>query len=161
MTGWWLYFAHRYDEAITQLGKCLDLDPNYPICHWLMGQVYAQQGRFAEAIAAETKVLKIDPRWSWASADMARAYVLSGRRAEAQRMLDELLERSKGSYVTKYSLARLYAALGDKNRALDELEQSFAERSFFFNFFRSDPEMDSLRSEPRFQELVRRMNFPQ
>lgn len=161
--GWWLYFARRYDEAVTQFGKCLDLDPNYPICHWELGQTYAEQGRFSDAIAAQAGVLKMDPRWSWASADEARAYALSGRREQAQRQLDELLARasSKSSHVAKYALARLYAALGDKNRALDELEQSFAERSFFFDFIRSDPEMDGLRSEPRFQDLVRKMNFPQ
>jgi serine/threonine protein kinase/tetratricopeptide (TPR) repeat protein len=161
--GWWLYFARRYDEAVTQFGKCLDLDPNYPICHWELGQAYAEQRRFSDAIAAQAGVLKMDPRWSRASADAARAYALSGRREQAQRQLDELLARtsSKSSHVAKYALARLYAALGDKNRALDELEQSFAERSFFFDFIRSDPEMDGLRSEPRFQDLVRRMNFPQ
>lgn len=160
--GWWLYFAHRYDEAVTQLRKCLELDPNYPICHWDVGQTYEEQGRFDDAIAAQTNVLKVDPGWSWAAADLARAYALAGRGAQAQRTLDELLARSnlKSGHVSKYVLARLYAALGDKNHALDELEQSFAERSFFFDFLKSDPEMDSLRTEPRFQNLVLRMNFP-
>jgi predicted Zn-dependent protease len=105
-------------------------------------------------------VVKVDPGWTFASAVIARAYALSGRRAEAQRTLDELLARSKHSHVSNYSLASVYAALGDKGRALDLLEKSFAERSQFFDFIKSDPEMDSLRSEPRFQELVRRMNFP-
>jgi len=161
LTGYWLYLSHRYDEALTQLGKCLDLDPNYPLCHTLMGQAYAEQGRFSDAIAAETRALKTDPRWSWASAEIARAYALSGRRADAQRTLNELLSLSKPGHISKYLLGTIYAALGDKTRALDELEQSSAERSFFFNFVKSDPEVDSLRSEPRFQELVRRMNFPQ
>ena len=91
-----------------------------------------------------------------------RAYARSGNRAQAQRALDELLARlnSKSGHVSKYSVAGLYAALGDKKHALDLLEQSFAERSFFWDFVNSDPKMDSLRSEPRFQDLVRRMNFP-
>jgi eukaryotic-like serine/threonine-protein kinase len=158
--GWWLYYARRYDEAVPQVNRCLDLDPNYANCHWILGQTYEQQGRFPEAIAAEAKALKIDPGWSWAAAESARAYALSGRHAEAQRGLDDLLALSKRSLVPKYSLATVYAALGDKSRALDELEQAYAEHSFFFDFLKSDPQMDSLRSEPRFQELLRRMNFP-
>jgi TolB-like protein/Flp pilus assembly protein TadD len=159
-TGWWLYFARRYDEAVTQFHKCLDLDSNYIACHAFLGETYIQQGRFSDAIAAEANALKIDSGWSWAAAETARAYALSGRRAEAQRGLDELLALSKRSHISKYSLATVYAALGDKSRALDELEQAYAERSFFFDFLKSDPEMDSLRSEPRFQQLFRQMNFP-
>ena len=159
-TGWWLYLARRYDEAAAQLHKCLDLDPEYAMCQELLGRTYVEQGRFSDALAAEAKALKIDPGRIWAAADSARAHALSGRQAEAQRGLDDLLALSKRSQVPKYSLATVYAALGDKSRALDMLEQAYAERSFFFDFLKSDPEMDSLRSEPRFQELVRRMNFP-
>jgi serine/threonine-protein kinase len=159
-SGWSLYFARRYEEAVAQLGKCLDLDPSYPQCLWSLGLAYEQQGRFNDAIAAETKVLKIEPRWGWAWAVCGRAYARSGRSDDAQRALEQLLALSKRSYVSKYSLATLYAALGDKGRALDALEQAYAERSFFLDFLKSDPELDNLRSEPRFKELVRRMNFP-
>ena len=161
-TGWWLYFGRRYDDAATQLKKCLDLDPDYPICLWELGQVYEEQGRYADALATEAKILKMDPGWSWVVADSGRAYVRSGNRAQAQRALDELLARSnsKSGHVSRYSVAGLYAALGDKKHALDLLDQCFAERSFFLDFVKSDPKMDSLRSESRFQDLVRRMNFP-
>jgi serine/threonine protein kinase/tetratricopeptide (TPR) repeat protein len=159
-TGWWLYLSRRYDEAAPQFGKCLDLDPEYAMCLEVLGRTYEQQGRFSDALAAEAKALKIDPGRIWAAADSAGALALSGRHAEAQRALDDLLALSKRSHVPKYSLATVYATLGDKNRALDALEQSYADRSFFFDFIKSDPQMDSLRSEPRFQELVRRMNFP-
>jgi hypothetical protein len=63
--------------------------------------------------------------------------------------------------VSKYVIATVYAALGDKNEALNRLDQAYSERSWYSGFMRSDPELDSLRSEPRFQDLVRRMNFPQ
>jgi eukaryotic-like serine/threonine-protein kinase len=160
LTGWWLYLARRYDEAVRQFGKCVDLDPNYLICYWMLGQTYEQQGRFADALGAEMKVLKIEPRASWALAESARAYALLGRRADAQRELDELLALSKHSHVSKYSLATVYAVLGDQSQSLAELEQAYAERSFFLDFLKSDPQMDSLRSQPRFQQLLRRMNFP-
>jgi hypothetical protein len=91
---------------------------------------------------------------------LAHAYALSGRQAEARRILDELLTASRRGFVSKYILATIYVALGDKNEALSRLEQAFADRSVPLDFLRTDPELDSLRSEPRFQDLVRRMNFP-
>jgi hypothetical protein len=96
-----------------------------------------------------------------ARGELARADALSGKHADAQRALGELLALSKRSHVSKYSLATIYAALGEKSRALDALDQAYAERSFSLDFLKTDPELDSLRSEPRFQALVLRMNFPQ
>jgi tetratricopeptide (TPR) repeat protein len=158
---WWLYFAHRYDEAASGYGKCLELDATYIPCLTVLGQTREQQGRFDEAIAEEAKALKSGgPDLGWPLATTARSYALSGRRAQAQQTLDQMLAVSKRGVMSKFSIAAVYAALGDKSRALDYLEQAFAERSFFLDFIRSDPEMDSLRAEPRFQELVRRMNFP-
>jgi eukaryotic-like serine/threonine-protein kinase len=161
VTAWWLYFTRRYDEAVIQLNKCLDLDPNYLFCYWFLGQTYIQQGRFPEAIAAQAKALQIDPRFNVARAESVRAFALSGKRAQAQRMFDDLLALSKSSHVSRYSLATIYAAFGENSHALDELEQAYAQRSFFLDFLKSDPELDTLRSEPRFQDLVRRMKFPQ
>ncbi len=158
---WWLYFARRYDEAAGEYGKCLDLDPAYIPCRTVLGQTREQQGRFDEAIAEEAKVLKFTPDAGWPLAPTARSYALSGRRAEAERTLNKMLAISKSGVMSKFSLATVYAALGEKSRALDYLEQAFTERSFFLDFIRSDPELDNLRSEPRFQTLVRKMNFPQ
>ena len=147
--------------AVKQTRKCLDLDPNYPLCLWIQGLAYEQQGHFEDAIGAETKALKIDPDWTFALACLARAYALSGRRADAQQILNDMLDPSKHSHVSKYMLATVHAALGDKSHALAELEQAYAERSFFLGFLKSDPEVDPLRSEPRFQAILRSMNFPQ
>jgi len=107
------------------------------------------------------KVLKLEPRWVWALADLVSIYACWGHAADAQRTLNELLAYSKHSHVSKYSLATVYAALGDKARALDELEHAYAARAVFMALIRADAELDSLRSEPRFQKLVRQMNFPQ
>jgi tetratricopeptide (TPR) repeat protein len=160
-TGWWLYLARRYDDAIVQLNKCLELDPNYWVCHWIMGEAYEGKGRFSEAIAEEAKVLQIDSRINWAIAESARADVLSGKRGDARQKLDELLALSKRSHVSKYCFVTIYAALGEKSQALDALDEAYAERSEFLDFLKTDPKLDNLRSEPRFQDLVRRMNFPQ
>lgn len=93
-------------------------------------------------------------------AELAHAYAASGRRAEARQSLEELLDRSRTGHVSKYLIATVYAALGDKNEALTRLEQAYSERSWYLGFLKSDPELDTLRSEPRFKDLVRRMNFP-
>jgi serine/threonine protein kinase/tetratricopeptide (TPR) repeat protein len=158
--GFDLYYAHRYGEAATELRKCLDLEPNFWPAYYWVAQVYQQQGRFPEAIAALQKARKIEDRIAAPLAELAHAYAASGRRAEARQSLEELLDRSRTGHVSKYLIATVYAALGDKNEALTRLEQAYSERSWYLGFLKSDPELDTLRSEPRFKDLVRRMNFP-
>ncbi len=158
--GFDLYYAHRYEEAVAQLHKCLDLEPNFWPAYYYLAQVYQQQGKFPEAIAALQKARGIEDRIAAPLAELAHAYAASGRTADARQALAELLARSKTSHVSKYLIATVYAALGDKNEALTRLEQAYSERSWYLGFLKSDPELDSLRSEPRFKDLVRRMNFP-
>jgi len=158
--GFDLYYAHRYDGAFTEIRKGLDLEPNYWPAYYYLGQVYQQQGKFLEAIAALQKARKIEDRIAAPLAELAHAYAESGRTAEARQALEELLARSKTGHVSKYLIATVYAALGEKSEALTRLEQAYSERSWYLGFLRSDPELDSLRSELRFQDLVRRMNFP-
>ena len=159
LTGWWLYLSRRNDDAIAQFHKCLELNADYPICNWLLGVVYAQQGRFAEAISAETKVLQFEPHYAAAQAELARDYALSGRQPEARRILDEILKTSAKQHISKYWIATVYVALDDKKRALDALEQAYTERSAFLVFLKTDPLLDDLRSEPRFQALLKKMNL--
>jgi len=161
LTGWWLYLSRRNDDAIAQFHKCQDLNADYPICNWLLGVVYAQQGRFDEAISAETKVLQFEPHYAAAQAELARDYALSGRQPEAQRILGEILKTSAKQYISKYWIATVYVALDDKKRALDALEQAYTERSAFLVFLKADPLLDGLRSEPRFQALLKKMNLSQ
>ena len=158
MLGWDLYFARRYDEAVAETRKAFDLEPELGSAIPLLGQVYAQQGRFAEAIAAQQK----SPREGVVPppAELARDYALAGRAAEARQALADLLASAKRQYVPKYTIAIVYAAMGDKDQALAQLEQAYQDRSPWMAFLKVDPEMDSLRSDPRFQDLMRRLNFP-
>ena len=91
--------------------------------------------------------------------EIVRDYVLAGRSTEAHRALQDLLKRSRTSHVIPYGLATVYAALGDKDQAFAQLEQAWAQRSFFLDFLKVDPELDSLRSDPRFQSLLSRMKL--
>jgi tetratricopeptide (TPR) repeat protein len=92
---------------------------------------------------------------------ISRAYALSGRRSDALRTLDQLLALSKRVQVSKYVIATVYIALGDKGQAIARLEQAYAERSFVIASMKVDPELDPLRSDPRFQGLLRKLKFPQ
>src|ERR1700691_1718659 len=94
------------------------------------------------------------------TAELARVYALAGRAAEARKALADLLAAAKRQYVPKYTIATVYAAMADKDQALAQLEQAYQDRSSWFAFMKVDPEVDSLRSDPRFQDLMRRMNFP-
>jgi tetratricopeptide (TPR) repeat protein len=162
IAGWMLYAARRNDEAVIQLRKCLEIDPSYWPAYYNIAQVYEQQGRFPEAIAAAQKAVDILPdNPSVPLAELARAYALSGRRSDALSALDQLLALSKRVQVSKYAIATVYAALGDKDQAIARLQQAYAERSFMIAGIKVDPELDSLRSDARFQDLVGKLNFPQ
>jgi tetratricopeptide (TPR) repeat protein len=126
-----------------------------------LGQVYAQQGKLDEAIAVQRKAAEFygDASAAFPLAEIARDYVLAGKRPEARQALRDLLTRSKRFHVPLYSVAIVYAALGDKDRAFAQLEQAWAQRTQYLDFLKVDPELDSLRSDPRFQDLLRRMHL--
>jgi serine/threonine protein kinase/tetratricopeptide (TPR) repeat protein len=155
--GWQLYFARRYDEAAAETRKVFELQPDCGFCYSILGQIYSQQGRYDEAIAAQQKAQEgvMSP-----TAELARVYALAGSAAEARQRLAELRAGAKRQYVPKYMIAIVYAALGDKDLAVAQLEQAYQDRSQWMAFLKVDPEMDSLRSDARFQDLMRRMNFP-
>jgi tetratricopeptide (TPR) repeat protein len=154
-----LYFARRYDEALAETRKAADLAPDSEAGSEVLGQINAQQGRFAEAIAAQQKAHGgngiVSPQ-----AELARDYALAGRAAEAHHALEDLLASAKRQYLSKYLIATVYAAMGDKDQALAQVEQAYQDRSPWMPFLKVDPEMDSLHSDPRFQDLVRRLHFP-
>ena len=155
-----LYYARRYAQAIVQLRMTIDLDPNYWFTHSYLGRAYEQQGQFPEAIAEFHEAVRSAKGITEPRALLGRAYAVSGKRGAAEKVLDELNEESKQTYVSPYDIALIYAGLGNKEQALAWLERAFAERSTWMPFLRVDPELDALRTEPRFQDLLRRMNFP-
>jgi TolB-like protein len=159
--GWNLYFARRYDQAVTELRKCIDLQPAYWACHFYLAQTYQQQGRFPDAVVELTKARELNDQSAVPPAELAHAYALSGQTAKARQTLNDVIAFAKTKYVDPYALAVVYAALGDKDEAFTRLAQAYAERSFNLINLKVDPELDSLRSDKRFQDLLRRMNFPQ
>ena len=154
-----LYLARRYDESIEQHRKDIELEPDYwPGYSWL-GNALAQKGRWPEAIEAFQKAISIEPVIAVPTIGLGRVYAVSGKKDEAIKVLAELNDRSKHPYVSSYLIASIYAGLGDKDKAFASLERAYEDRSYM-SHLKLDPELDSLHSDPRFADLVRRVGLP-
>ncbi len=155
------YYARQYDEAIELQKRAIEIDPSYWIAHYSLGWIDLQKGQMREAIAALQKATELTAGSAWQIAPLGYAHAKAGNRAEATKLLAELKEHSKTGLVSPYDMATLYFGLGDKEQALTWLEKASEERSWWMAFVKVEPWMDPLRSDPRFQAIVRRMNFPQ
>jgi serine/threonine protein kinase/tetratricopeptide (TPR) repeat protein len=151
------YYSRQYDRAIEQERKTLELEPNFLPAHDTLGRTYIQKSIYKEGMAEFEKLLAISPGNALGLSDLGYAYAVTGKRAEAQKVLDQLNELSKQKYVQAVFRARIYAALGEKDMAFERLEKGFEDRSI--PFIKVDPTFDPLRSDPRFQDLLRRMNL--
>ena len=155
--GWDLYLARRYDEAIEQFRKAIDLEPNYWLSHVLLGRCYEQKGMLGEAVAEFEKARQIESSIPEVVAALGRGYALSGRRADALKIIRELQERSKKEFVPSFSIATVYLGLGMKDEALQYLLKSYDEGSYYMIHLKVEPLLDSVRADPRFADIVRRV----
>lgn len=152
------YFqARRYDQAIEQERKTLDLDPNFFLAHDTIGASDVEKSMYKEGIAELDKALAVTPGNVLGLMSLGRAYALAGRRADAEKVLDQLNEFSKREYVPAITRVTVYAALGEKDKAFEWLEKGYDER--FLIHIKTEPAFDPLRSDPRFADLLRRMNL--
>jgi len=151
-------FARRYDEAIAQCRKALELDSNFALAHENLAMGFLGK-RMYEDFAAEYE--KAERAYgNPGGLRLARAYALSGKRGEALKILGRVKEQSSQPGFDFSGVASVYLALGEKQKALDWLEKAYEERDPYAPFWNVNPRLDPLRSEPRFQDLLRRMNFP-
>jgi TolB-like protein/Tfp pilus assembly protein PilF/predicted Ser/Thr protein kinase len=157
-----LVFNRQWDPAIEQLRSAIELDPTFWFDHCFLGRAYEQKRRLPEAIAEFQRALELekDNAETWSS--LGHAYALSGNRAEAQKMLDHLKELSAHTWVAPYNVAVIYAGLGEKDQAFAWLDRAYKDRSYYLAvYLTTDARMDSLRSDPRFGELQRRVGLPE
>jgi serine/threonine-protein kinase len=157
--GWHYLYARQTDEAIDQLRKTIELDPQYFMAHVFLSRAYEMQKDYDEAIAESRKAGETSPQNSLVLAPMAAALAHSGRRAEALAVLKQLDEISRRRYVSAYEVAIVHVALGDKNRAFDWLERAYTQRADDLIYLNVEPRLDTLRSDPRFSDLVRRVGL--
>ena len=154
-----LFFAGREDEAMKVLQATSDLDQNFWLPHLFISRIYAKKEMWDEAITAATRARDLSNGNAEAIANIGYALAKAGRTAEAQALLDELKKRSETRYVPHYALAALHNGLGDREQALASLEKAFTDRDALMVFLKVEPKWDNLRSDPRFVELMRKMNF--
>ncbi|HEY0079582.1 MAG TPA: protein kinase [Pyrinomonadaceae bacterium] len=154
-----LYRARRYDEAIQVNQHVVKMQPDDAFAHVYLGMMYAAKGQYAEAIAGYQKNISINGEKPGTLCYLGYAYTKSGKRGEALAILDKL--KATKEHVSPAELAILYVGLGDKEAALESLERAYQAHDLQMQFLKVDPHYDALRSEARFQDLMRRVGLPQ
>ena len=154
---WKLYLARRYQESELEWRKLVAFYPDFTGGHGL-ASVYLQIGRTREAIAE----FKKDAGSNHEMLELmylGHALGVSGARAEGRKVLEEMLSLSKRRYVSPMYIAVVYEGLGERDRALQSFEKAYAERAIN-GWILPDPQLDQIRTEPRFKDLMRRMGLP-
>jgi tetratricopeptide (TPR) repeat protein len=153
-----LYFARRYDQAIVELHRALELDPNFISAHNWLSDTYLEKRMYPEAITELDKTKSYKEQRIYVR-QTAYLYARMGRRAEAQRALAKSLQLSEGKQVSSGAVALVYAGLGDNDRAFFWLEKAYEQKSSFMTTLRYWTVFDSLRADPRFEELLGRVGL--
>ena len=157
--GWTFYCARQYAQAAQQCRKALELEPNFDGAHACLGYSFLGNGSYPQAINEFQKALDLSGGDAVRAVWLGRAYAQAGDRANALKILAQLQDQFKRTYVPPYFIATLYTALHDNEQALVWLEKAYAERDLYLAWIRFDPAVDPLRSDPRFQALQRRMKL--
>jgi serine/threonine protein kinase/TolB-like protein/Flp pilus assembly protein TadD len=158
---WVFYFARRYEQEGEQARKTLEMDPNFAIAHMYLSYSYLHMAKDKEAVAEMKKAVDLSGGSLPMVGNLAYIYALAGRRYEAIKILSDLRTRSKREFVSPDVFAQIYTGLGNKDQAIAWLEKGYERRSDFAGLLKVLPELDPLRSDPRFEALVRRVGLPQ
>lgn len=156
-----LRMKNEHKAVIEACDKIIDVDPNFPGGHFVKAWSYLKTGRNDEAIASFQKAAELNNRISFGLADLGAALAASGRKEEAYALIKELEDRYRHKQSDGYSLATIYAALGEKDKAFEWLEKDFSARSAKLPEVRWTINFEPLRDDPRFKDLIRRMGLPE
>ena len=157
--GWVFNYTRQYDQAIEQCRNVLEIDPNNASAHDCRGESYLNKGMFDQALAEFRRAASGGEPLR--QVGLARTYGLMGKRNEARKILDELTKASKQRYFPPYLFGMIHVAIGENEQGLSWLEEAFNHRDPYLVHLKKDAAFDSLRSDPHFQDLLRRMGFPQ
>ncbi len=149
-----LYYARHYDRAIAQFDAVLEMEPNFQQARVVAG-AYVEQGRFAEALSSASS-LESDPlKWSW----QAYIYGRQGRSVEARHALENLQQAYRSRHIGPDPVLWAYIGIGDKDQAFPWFEKAYADHSNLLTSLKVNPAYDPFRSDPRFQDLARRVGL--
>jgi TolB-like protein/Tfp pilus assembly protein PilF len=154
-----LYLAGHYEQAIEELRKTLDLDPNFLEPHLYLGWIYEQKGMLPQAIEELQLALSLSGGHPRFLGSLGHAYAISGQLRMAEETLVRLKEQSKQRYVAPYDFAVIYAGLKDRDQTWKYLEMAYEDHSYAIILLRADPRFAHLRSDPRYEDLLRRMHL--
>ena len=155
-----LVLARRYDEAIAQYKRVLVREPNFAYAHVALSRAYGAKGMYSEAIAETRRYTELNND-SVGEGNQGLWLAKSGKRDEALKLLGALKQESSRRYIQNYDFALIYIGLGDKEEALNYLEKHMDARAETANTYAVAPELDDVRSEPRFKAMLKRMNLPE
>jgi tetratricopeptide (TPR) repeat protein len=160
------FWARRYDEAIEQLQKTLPQNPKYSDTHWSLGLAYEGKKMYAEAISSFQNAIGLSKTAEFPEgkpemiAALGHAYAAAGRRSDALKIVEQLKGFiSQQRYVSPYSVALIYIALGERDEAFEWLERASQERDESYIHLKVDPRLDELRADPRFTERLRQIKL--
>jgi adenylate cyclase len=154
-----LFFSRAYDEAIEQCRKTLEIDPNFGGAHLFLGRSYKEKRMYQEALTELEKARDLLKGSAEVLSLIGYTDAVSGRRAEAQKVLGELQVLSRQRYVSPYHVAMVYAGLGEQDTTFLSLEKAYGDREGRLTILKFAPEFDSLRSDPRYEDLLRRVGL--
>ena len=159
LAGLALYIARRYEDALVPCQQALDLDPTYPLAHWYLNWVHVARGKFEEALSQLDAVPERASRMIFHKGYLGATLFLAGRHAEALEVQRELVQRGQREYVAPIALAQISLVTGERDTLFRHMERAFEEGNPSVAILNMPP-LDPLRSDPRFQALLRKIKFP-
>jgi serine/threonine protein kinase len=157
---WVLLMARRYDRALLESQTVVERQPDFGYARAVLGLSYAENSRYAEAVTEAQSATRLDDS-PFMLALLAQVHALSGNKSQAISVLEDLEQLTKKRYVCSYEVATAYVLLREKDRAFRWFDKAVEDRSDCMVVLAVDPRLDSLRSDPRFQDLLRRVGLPQ
>jgi tetratricopeptide (TPR) repeat protein len=153
------YLQNKYEHSIAQFRKVLEMSPQYYLAHAMMGNVHTLAGEFEEALECYAKAREADANSKFVDSLEAMTLAMAGRRAEAAAMLDTITARAANDYISPVSIAYICTALGDKDRAFENLDRAIQDRDPNILGLQSNPIFEGLRTDKRYHALLRKMQL--
>jgi len=153
------YLQNKYEHSIAQFRKVLEMSPQYYLAHAMMGNVYTLAGDFDDALICYARAREADANSKFVDSLEAMTLAMAGRRTEAVALLDNITRRAANDYISPVSIAYVCTALGDKDRAFENLDRAIHDRDPNLLGLKSNPIFESLRIDSRYHALLRKMQL--